>query len=78
VAEAWWWGLDQGEIARAMSQLSPRLHDVFSMHVQGLCYSQIAARLAIPLNTVATRLRRGRHKLRSLLAAAAGGAGPGS
>ncbi len=77
VAEAWWWSLSQAEIARAMSQLSPRLHDVFSMHAQGLGYSQIAARLAIPLNTVATRLRRGRHKLRSLLVAAAGGACPG-
>lgn len=71
-AEAWWWNLEQAEIDRAMAQLSPRLYDVFSMHLQGLCYSQIAARLAIPLNTVATRLRRARHKLRSLLVASAG------
>ena len=72
VSEAWWWNLDQAEIDRAMSQLSPPLHDVFSMHVRGLCYSQIAAGLAIPLNTVATRLRRARQKLRKLLVASAG------
>jgi RNA polymerase sigma-70 factor (ECF subfamily) len=77
VAEAWWWSLEQAEIDRAMSQLSLRLRDVFSMHLQGLCYSQIAAQLTIPLNTVATRLRRARHKLRSLLVASAGEAWEG-
>ena len=66
--EAWWWNLEQAEIDRAMSRLSPPLHGVFSMHAQGLSYSEIAARLAIPLNTVATRMRRARHKLRGLLA----------
>jgi DNA-directed RNA polymerase specialized sigma24 family protein len=44
---------------------------VFSMHLQGLSYAEIAAKLAIPPNTVATRMRRARHSLRSLLVASA-------
>ncbi len=76
--EPWWWSVDQDAIDRAMSQLSPRLHEVFAMHLQGLSYSKIAERLAIPLNTVATRLRRARQKLRSLLVATAGDGFPGS
>jgi RNA polymerase sigma-70 factor (ECF subfamily) len=71
VAEAWWWSLEQAEINRAMSELSPRLRDVFSLRLRGLGYSRIAAQLTIPVNTVATRLRRARHKLRSLLVASA-------
>jgi RNA polymerase sigma-70 factor, ECF subfamily len=58
------------QLQNAVARLSPRLRQVFEMHeVHQLPYHDIALHLDIPINTVGTRLRRAREKLRQLLMA---------
>ncbi len=70
--EAWWWSLGQKDVELAIARLPRRLHEVFSLHLQGRSYTKIATALAIPLNTVASRLRRARQRVRDLLVRSAG------
>jgi RNA polymerase sigma-70 factor, ECF subfamily len=59
-----WRFLDEGEIGRAVSGLSPGLRETYGLHFRdGLSNTEIAARLGIPLATVGTRI----HRVRTLL-----------
>lgn len=63
-----WCSITQTQLRDAVEKLGPRLRDVFELHeVHNLQYQQIATRLGIPINTVASRLRRAREKLKVLL-----------
>jgi RNA polymerase sigma-70 factor (ECF subfamily) len=65
-----WSRVTAPQFQRAVGQLSTRLRQVFEMHdVHRVPYNDIALRLDIPVNTVGTRLRRAREKLRRLLTA---------
>jgi RNA polymerase sigma-70 factor, ECF subfamily len=65
-----WTRVTAEDFAAALGRLKPAFRDVFEMHeVHHLPYSDIASRLGVPINTVATRLRRAREKLRGLLIA---------
>lgn len=62
-------GAELAAVHRALLRLSPRLRTVvvqFELEGQGL--AEIAAEQGLPLHTVASRLRRGRDKLRAELA----------
>jgi RNA polymerase sigma-70 factor (ECF subfamily) len=64
-----WSRVTAPQFSNAVAQLSPSLRQVFELHeVHCLPYHDVAARLGIPMRTVATRLRRAREKLRRLLA----------
>jgi RNA polymerase sigma-70 factor, ECF subfamily len=65
--EPWWWQLEKPEIDLAIARLSPRLQEVLSMHLQGLSYAAMGRMLALPINTVASRLWRARRTLCQLL-----------
>jgi RNA polymerase sigma-70 factor (ECF subfamily) len=55
-------------VHRALAQLSPRLREVIILfELEGATLAEIADELDIPLHTVASRLRRGRERLRTLL-----------
>jgi RNA polymerase sigma-70 factor (ECF subfamily) len=55
-------------VHRALRQLSPRLREVVVLfELEGESLAEIAAQLEVSVNTVASRLRRGRARLRSLL-----------
>lgn len=55
-------------LGRVLSQLEPDLRDVLLLHAwEGLSHSEISAALEIPMGTVASRLSRGRHRLRTAL-----------
>ncbi len=63
-----WRQVDDDEVARLLPRLSPQLRVVWQMHhVEGLDQNAIAARLAIPRTTVATRMFRARLALRTAL-----------
>jgi RNA polymerase sigma-70 factor (ECF subfamily) len=65
-----WAEVTEAQLRAALQRLTPRLREVFELHdVHGLPYHDVAARLGIPVNTVGTRLRRARLKLRRLLVA---------
>jgi RNA polymerase sigma-70 factor (ECF subfamily) len=65
---AMWRQIDDEEVARVLPRLSPQLRVVWEMHhVEGLDQNAIAARLAIPRTTVATRMFRARLALRRAL-----------
>jgi RNA polymerase sigma-70 factor (ECF subfamily) len=52
------------EVLEALRQLPPELRDPLELSaVGGKRYREIAEELAIPINTVGTRIRRARHKL---------------
>jgi RNA polymerase sigma-70 factor, ECF subfamily len=60
---------DLAAVHRALGRLSPRLREVIVLYeLEGQPLAEIAAELRVPLHTVASRLRRGRAKLRELLA----------
>jgi RNA polymerase sigma-70 factor (ECF subfamily) len=66
-----WASISAEQLAHAVSQLDEEFRSVYRMHaVESLSYQEIAARLAIPQNTVGTRLARARKKLRAILEAA--------
>jgi RNA polymerase sigma-70 factor (ECF subfamily) len=65
-----WTRVTPEDFAAALGRLKPTFREVFEMHeVHHLPYSDIATRLGVPINTVATRLRRAREKLRGHLLA---------
>ena len=52
----------------AVARLPEEFRSVYQMHaIDGRSYSEIALKLALPKNTVGTRLIRARRKLRDLL-----------
>jgi RNA polymerase sigma-70 factor (ECF subfamily) len=63
-----WCAITPEQIRAALAGLSPILREVFELHeLDHLAYLQIALRLDIPINTVASRLRRARERLRDVL-----------
>ncbi|MEO8699940.1 MAG: RNA polymerase sigma factor [Kofleriaceae bacterium] len=63
-----WSHVSLDEIRAALAGLEPELRIVFELHyLDQLRYSDIAVRLGIPANTIASRLYRARHKLRERL-----------
>jgi RNA polymerase sigma-70 factor, ECF subfamily len=58
----------RARIRAALEQLPPEQREALEVaFFEGLTHSEIAERLAIPLGTAKTRVRRGLEKLRSLL-----------
>ena len=73
-----WRQVDDDEVARLLPRLSPQLRVVWQMHqAEGLDQNAIAARLAIPRATVATRMFRARLALRTALLERYGESGDG-
>ena len=50
-------------VTEALHQLPPKLRAPLEAHLQGKRYREIAEALAVPINTVATRIRTARQKL---------------
>lgn len=66
-----WLDTSDEDLSSALVTLTAIHQEVFQLHaVEGLRYSEIARRLGIPVNTVATRLRRARIQIRRALEAA--------
>jgi RNA polymerase sigma-70 factor, ECF subfamily len=66
--EPTWASLSMSDIQEAIKHLAPEQRSAFELHyLHGLAYSQIAAVLAIPDNTVASRLYRARQSLQRAL-----------
>jgi RNA polymerase sigma-70 factor (ECF subfamily) len=66
-----WLDTSDEDLGAALITLTVIHREVFQLHaVEGLRYSEIAQRLGIPVNTVATRLRRARIQIRRALEAA--------
>jgi RNA polymerase sigma-70 factor (ECF subfamily) len=64
-----WLDLTRADLETAVAKLEPEFGAVYRLHaLEGRSYQEIAAALAIPTNTVGTRLLRARKKLRELLA----------
>jgi RNA polymerase sigma-70 factor (ECF subfamily) len=65
-----WARITPQDFRAVLPGLKPAFREVFELHeVHHLPYQDIAVRLGVPVNTVATRLRRAREKLRKLLTA---------
>jgi RNA polymerase sigma-70 factor (ECF subfamily) len=63
-----WTRIDVEQLRAAVERLEPEFREVFILHAfERRSYKDIAAALAIPQNTVGTRLLRARRKLRVLL-----------
>jgi RNA polymerase sigma-70 factor (ECF subfamily) len=63
-----WSSISIDEVRAALAALAAPQRVVFELHhLEQLCYREIADRLGIPSNTVATRLFRARKALRELL-----------
>lgn len=63
-----WTRIDVQQLRAAVDRLEPEFREVFTLHAfERRSYKDIAATLAIPQNTVGTRLLRARRKLRVLL-----------
>ena len=63
-----WMRVTEDQFRAAVQALPQKYRQIFDMHeVHHLPYQDIAARLDIPINTVATRLHRARQKLNTLL-----------
>jgi RNA polymerase sigma-70 factor (ECF subfamily) len=63
-----WCRVSSAQILGAMGELSTTVREVFELHeLDNLSYAEIAQRMGIPVNTVASRLRRARERLRDLL-----------
>lgn len=55
-------------VHQALEQLSPPLREaVVLFELEGMSLAEIASELGVPLHTVASRLRRGRERLRKVL-----------
>ena len=62
---------DGEDVRRAVTDLAPRLREVFSLFVfERLPQREIGRRLSLPISTVGTRLLRARRRLRMLMEAA--------
>jgi RNA polymerase sigma-70 factor (ECF subfamily) len=67
-----WEEVDGERVRAALQALEPLFRQILEQRlVDQRSYREIGAALGIPTNTVGTRLRRARHKLRNVLAAAA-------
>ena len=63
-----WTRIDVEQLRAAVARLDPGFREVFTLHAfERRSYKEIAATLGIPENTVGTRLRRARLKLRVML-----------
>jgi RNA polymerase sigma-70 factor (ECF subfamily) len=63
-----WCRVTTAQVRAALVQVSAPLREVFELHeLEHLSYAGVARRLNIPVNTVASRLRRARERLRELL-----------
>ena len=63
-----WAKLSVAEVQIALAELDAEQREVFELHyIAGLSYRDIAERMAIPQNTVASRLFRARKALRRVL-----------
>lgn len=68
VVEAAWISMRKQKVIAALSQLSHVQREALELaYLQGLTYSDVAARLNIPLGTAKTRMRDGMIRLRALL-----------
>ena len=68
-----WAAVSPDQFRAALDALPPEFRTVYKMHaIEGRSYREIADALAIPENTVGTRLARARQKLKVLLLEAAG------
>ena len=68
VVEAAWVSMRRQKVRAALGQLSEVQREALELaYLQGLTYSDVAARLNIPLGTAKTRLRDGMIRLRALL-----------
>lgn len=68
-----WANVTLADVRAALPHIDPDLRAVFELHyLEGMRYREIAARLAVPENTVASRLFRARKALRDQLLASRG------
>lgn len=68
VVEAAWISMRKQKVLAALKQLSDVQREALELaYLQGLTYSDVAARLNIPLGTAKTRMRDGMIRLRALL-----------
>jgi RNA polymerase sigma-70 factor (ECF subfamily) len=69
VVEAAWVAMRKSKVRAALGQLSDVQREALELaYLQGLTYSDVAARLNIPLGTAKTRMRDGMIRMRTLLA----------
>lgn len=69
-----WLSISAEELRIAIGRLEPEFREAYRLHELEACsYKEIAERLAIPINTVGTRIARARQKLRALLASYSSG-----
>jgi RNA polymerase sigma-70 factor (ECF subfamily) len=69
VVEAAWVAMRKSKVLAALGQLSDVQREALELaYLQGLTYSDVAARLNIPLGTAKTRMRDGMIRMRTLLA----------
>lgn len=65
-----WADITLADVRAAVAALEPDLREAFELHhLEGLRYRDIAPRLGVPENTVASRLFRARRALRDVLLA---------
>jgi RNA polymerase sigma-70 factor (ECF subfamily) len=63
-----WASITREQLRAAIDQLDPSFRLVYVRHeIDGRSYQEISAELAIPMNTVGTRLARARRKLKAIL-----------
>lgn len=68
IVEAAWLTLRRQSVLKALSQLSDVQREALELaYLHGLTYSEVSARLRIPLGTAKTRMRDGLIKLRGIL-----------
>lgn len=69
VVEAAWVAMRKSKVRAALAELSDVQREALELaYLQGLTYSDVAARLNIPLGTAKTRMRDGMIRMRTLLA----------
>jgi len=69
-----WTNVTRDQVAAALGRIGPEFRRVYELHCEGRSYDEIARELAIPKNTVGTRLIRARKKLKEILLAELGDA----